>query len=220
MTSGAGSLWYSILKDKYFPHSSRMFAGARRGSQFWKDLIKVRPLFLDHVKFTVGDGTSIRFCRDWWCGDAPLGHRFPVLFSFCPNPEISITEVAANNWDLAFHRSLTPEELEDWQSLSAFFPCSRRRRTLLSGLILPLVGFWLSLCTRGSSEVSLQIGSLAFGGPKFLLRLKSSSGKPLEVGSPLLTKSVSVMVRARNFVLFAVVWNTRSTSSFTVYGLS
>ena len=41
MSSGASSLWYSILKAKYFPHSSPMFAGARHGSQFWKDPIKV-----------------------------------------------------------------------------------------------------------------------------------------------------------------------------------
>ena len=102
----ASSLWYSILKDKYFPHSSRMFAGARRGSQFWKDLIKVRPLFLNHVKFIVGDGTSVCFWHDWWCGDAPLASRFPVLFSFCPNPDISIAEVETNNWDLDLLRSL------------------------------------------------------------------------------------------------------------------
>ncbi|XP_037441738.1 uncharacterized protein LOC119309947 [Triticum dicoccoides] len=31
-------------------------------------------------------------------------------------------QVAANNWDLAFRRALSPEELEDWQSLSALFP--------------------------------------------------------------------------------------------------
>lgn len=68
------------------------------------------------------DGTSVRFWRNWWCGDAPLARSFPVLFSFCPNPDISVAEVAANNWDLAFRRSLTPEELEDWQSLSAFLP--------------------------------------------------------------------------------------------------
>ena len=41
MSSGAGSLWYAILKAKYFPHSSLMFAGARCGLQFWKDLIRV-----------------------------------------------------------------------------------------------------------------------------------------------------------------------------------
>ena len=122
MSSGASSLWYYVLKAKYFPHSSPMFAGARHGSQFWKDLIKVRPLFLEHVKFIVGDGSSVCFWLDWWCGDAPLSMRFPVLFSYCPNLNISIAEVLANNWDLAFRRSLSPEELEHWQSLSAYFP--------------------------------------------------------------------------------------------------
>ena len=59
---------------------------------------------------------------DWWSGDAPLAVSFPVLFSYCSNPQISIAKVAANNWDLAFRRALSPEELEDWQSLSALFP--------------------------------------------------------------------------------------------------
>ena len=52
----------------------------------------------------------------------PSSLSFPVLFSYCPNPGISIAEVVANNWDLAFRRALSPEELEDWQSLSALFP--------------------------------------------------------------------------------------------------
>ena len=70
----------------------------------------------------MGNGRSVRFWRDWWCGDAPLATQFPVLFSYCPKPDISIAEVADNNWDLAFRRSLSPEELEDWQNLSALFP--------------------------------------------------------------------------------------------------
>ena len=122
MTTGADSLWYSILKAKYFPQSSPMFASARRGSQFWKNLVKFRPIFLEHVKFIMGNGRSVRFWRDWWCGDAPLATQFPVLFSYCPKPDISIAEMADNNWDLAFLRSLSPEELDDWQSLSALFP--------------------------------------------------------------------------------------------------
>ena len=38
-------LWLSILKAKYFPSSSPMFALPRGGSQFWKSLVKVRPVF-------------------------------------------------------------------------------------------------------------------------------------------------------------------------------
>jgi hypothetical protein len=122
MSSGRDSLWYSILRAKYFPSSNPMFASSRAGSQFWKDLVKVRPLFKDYVKFAVGNGASTRFWLDWWCGDSTLSVAFPTLFSFCPKPEISIAELAANNWDLAFRRSLSPEELEEWQRLAALFP--------------------------------------------------------------------------------------------------
>lgn len=89
MSSGRGSLWFSILEAKYFPSSNPMSASPRGGSQFWKDLVKVRPIFKDHVKFLVGNGASIRFWLDWWCGDSTLAVTFPTLFSFCPNPDIS-----------------------------------------------------------------------------------------------------------------------------------
>ena len=65
-------LWLLILKAKYFPSSSPMFALPRGGSQFWKSLVKVRPVFQSFVKFGVGDGSSIRFWLDWWCGESPL----------------------------------------------------------------------------------------------------------------------------------------------------
>ncbi|KAE8798655.1 hypothetical protein D1007_26144 [Hordeum vulgare] len=99
-----------------------MFASPRGGSQFWKDLVKVRPIFKDHVKFLVGNGASTRFWLDWWCRDSTLSVTFPTLFSFCPEPDISIAELAGDNWDLAFRRALSPEELVQWQHLAALFP--------------------------------------------------------------------------------------------------
>ena len=115
-------LWLSILKAKYFPSSSPMFALPRGGSQFWKSLVKVRPVFQSFVKFVVGDGSSIRFWLDWWCGDSPLSVTFPTLFSYCSDPNISIAKLASQGWNLAFRRSLSPVEFEDWQRLTALFP--------------------------------------------------------------------------------------------------
>ena len=69
-------LWMDMLKAKYFPSLSPMFAVPRGGSQFWKSLVKVRPIFQSFVKFVVGDGSSIRFWLDWWCGDSPLTVTF------------------------------------------------------------------------------------------------------------------------------------------------
>ena len=46
----------------------------------------------------------------------------PYLFSFCANPEISISELSAQGWVLDFRCSLSPVELEDWKRLTACFP--------------------------------------------------------------------------------------------------
>lgn len=147
MMVGADVLWSSILKAKYYPNSNPMFAPGRRGSQFWKALVKVRPIFLEHVKFCVGNGSAVRFWLDWWSGDAPLAVSFPVLFSYCPNPQISIAEVAANNWDLAFRRALSPEELEECKVFLPSSLCSRRRPTRWFGRLRPLVYSRLNRCT-------------------------------------------------------------------------
>ena len=70
----------------------------------------------------VRNGKSTRFWLDWWVGDSTLAVAFPVLFSYCDDTEVSISELSARGWVLDFRRSLSPEELEDWQSLSALFP--------------------------------------------------------------------------------------------------
>ena len=54
-------LWLSILKAKYFPSSSLMFAQSRGGSQFWKSLVKVRPVFQSFVKLLLGMALRLGF---------------------------------------------------------------------------------------------------------------------------------------------------------------
>lgn len=122
MHSSPGVLWFDILKFKYFPTTRPMFASASHGSQFWRDLVKVFDEVRAQVKFVVNGGKSVRFWLDWWFGDSPLCSIFPVLFSFCSKPEISISELVLNNWDFGFHRSLSPAELDDWHRLVAVFP--------------------------------------------------------------------------------------------------
>ena len=114
--------WLSLLKSKYFPSSSPMFASSSGGSQFWRQLIKVRPIFPSLVKFVVRNGKSTRFWLDWWVGDTTLAVAYPTLFSYCADPEISIFELSAQGWVLDFRRSLSPVELEDWHRLIACFP--------------------------------------------------------------------------------------------------
>lgn len=122
LTVDQGTMGLKLLKAKYFPNGSPLFASAVGGSQFWRDLVKVKDDFRAQVKFLVGNRTSIQFWLDWWHGDAPLAASFPILFSYCSNLQISISELSANNWDLGFRRALSPEELDQWQQLAALFP--------------------------------------------------------------------------------------------------
>ena len=112
-------LCLSFLKAKYFSDSSPMFASFSGGSQFWRQLVKVRLIFQSLVKFVVRNGKSTRFWLDWWVGDTTLAVAFPPLFSYCADPEISIFELSVQGWVLDVQRSLSPVELEDWQRLTA-----------------------------------------------------------------------------------------------------
>ena len=99
-----------------------MFVPAARSSQFSKSLVKVRYDFVSHVKFLMGNGSSVRFWLDWWSGDDPMAVSFPVCFSYCYNPHISISGLAANNWDMGLRHSLSPEELGQWKQLATLCP--------------------------------------------------------------------------------------------------
>ena len=157
-----------------------MFASPRGGSQFWKDLVKARPLFLANVKFVVGDGLSVRFWLDWWCGDSHLSVSFPTLFSYCPNPDISIAELSVNNWDLDFRRSLYPIEFEEWHRLSALFPTLSENGTRWCGLTPPLVASRLNLFIVILLVDLPPTDFLSSGGPAFPRKLRYSFGKILE----------------------------------------
>lgn len=110
-------LWFGILKAKYFPTSSPLFASAISGSQFWHQVVKVRDDLRSLVKFNVGEGVSVHFWLDWWHGDRPLCLSFLVLFSYCSIPAISITDLSRRNWDLGVRRVPSPKDLEDWHRL-------------------------------------------------------------------------------------------------------
>ena len=122
MTLDDRPVWLNILKAKYFPSSSPMLASASGGSQFWRQLVSIRPAFQSLVKFFVRNGKSTRFWLDWWVGDTTLAVAYPTLFSFCADHEISIFELSAHDWVLDFRHSLSPVELDDWQRLTASFP--------------------------------------------------------------------------------------------------
>jgi hypothetical protein len=50
------------------------------GVRVWKNIKSGWGTFLSHSRFEVGDGASVRFWHDLWCGNNALKEAFPNLY--------------------------------------------------------------------------------------------------------------------------------------------
>ena len=56
------------------------------------------------------------FWLDWWQGEGPLCHRFPLLFNICDNQSISVASAITDC--ITLHRSLNVAGAAQWQELN------------------------------------------------------------------------------------------------------
>ena len=66
----------------------------------------------------VGNGKRVKFWKDKWCGDSPLCHSFPSLFSISSSKEVWVRDIwreigDGGHWDLIFFWSLNDWEVEE-----------------------------------------------------------------------------------------------------------
>jgi hypothetical protein len=54
--------------------------GGSFGVGVWKYIRKGWDVFVEHVRYEVGDGSKVLFLHDVWCGELPLKTFFPELF--------------------------------------------------------------------------------------------------------------------------------------------
>ncbi|XP_050277754.1 uncharacterized protein LOC126719217 [Quercus robur] len=78
--------------------------------------------FSRHILYDIGDGSSVKFWRDRWCGETSLAISYPELFRFCRDQEVSVVEVMKFDngilfWDVSFFMGVHARELE---ALSSF----------------------------------------------------------------------------------------------------
>ena len=71
------------------------------GFCLWKNIRKGWDNFNRFVSSKVGDGPSIRFGHDSWCGGLPLRESFPKPFGIARNKDASVEE-------LVFYRGKSP----------------------------------------------------------------------------------------------------------------
>ena len=111
--------WVQLIWNKYYrtkvPHASTVI-----GSFWWKDIIKLNVLYRGVAKCSIADGSTVTFWEDIW-SEALLSHRYPALFSFVLNPEISVKEVVlAPDLDSIFHLPLSLEDHAELLDLQSF----------------------------------------------------------------------------------------------------
>jgi hypothetical protein len=94
----------------------------KHGSQFWNAIQKLKWYFKLGAWHKVQSGKRTYFWLDWWCGNGPLRARFPLLFSCCANPFVTVqgTRVIGGTpreWRILFRRQMDLPELVEWDNL-------------------------------------------------------------------------------------------------------
>ena len=104
--------WVQLIWNRYYtskiPHAS-----VEVGSFWWKDLLRLNVLYRGIAKCYLGDGSIVTFWGDLWSSHI-LSFKFPRLFSFALNPDISAREIIqAEDLDSIFHLPLSQQALEE-----------------------------------------------------------------------------------------------------------
>jgi hypothetical protein len=112
------SLWFKLLQAKYFNTDNIFAATSQGGSQFWRNINKIKHFLKLGARYHVENGEKVCFWTDWWVGDAPLAIRFPRLFGICSNKNVSVAHaLPVSPSSFLFRRSFGPEDLELWSLL-------------------------------------------------------------------------------------------------------
>ena len=74
---------------------------------FWKAISNGWDRFLQFVSYKVGDGLSIKFWTDRWCGETSLKVRFPDLYRIARHKDASVRDLMSYKsstlqWDVCF----------------------------------------------------------------------------------------------------------------------
>ncbi|XP_068636044.1 uncharacterized protein [Aristolochia californica] len=84
---------------------------ARLLSPIWKTIFKLLPVFRDATTFHTGNGKTLLFWSDEWCGPRSLSEDFPGLHRVANNLSCSMADSwSDHSWNLQFRRGLNDEK--------------------------------------------------------------------------------------------------------------
>jgi len=83
----------------------------------WKDLLKVKHIYMAGRKLEIRNGENTLFWQDCWLGGQALCTKFPVLYELYESKQITVAEYLRRNGLLTFRRWLPTILQEQWEML-------------------------------------------------------------------------------------------------------
>jgi hypothetical protein len=115
--SKAGVPWVHLVWALYgdnVPHAS-----SKRGSFWWRDIFSLVEEYRSVSRCKIGNGHSVLFWKDFWVNGELLCDKYPRLFSYSLNEDISVANFASTQ-DAAgiFALPLSVEAYQEFQEVS------------------------------------------------------------------------------------------------------
>jgi hypothetical protein len=113
--------WVSLIWERYYDNGQLPVMG-KKGSFWWKDLLKLLDKFKGLAKVQINNGTSCFLWKDLWA-DEVLNQKFPELHSFAINNNITYSKaISANQLTNLFHLPISQiahQQLHNLQNILA-----------------------------------------------------------------------------------------------------
>jgi hypothetical protein len=112
----ADTPWVQLVWSLYgdnVPHTKQ-----GKGSFWWRDIFSLVGEYRSISKCQIGNGKSVLFWKDFWQDGNLLCDRYPRLFSFALDEDISVaTLLSAEDMTSKFHLPLSMEAFQELQSV-------------------------------------------------------------------------------------------------------
>jgi hypothetical protein len=109
--------WVKLIWDTYYPNGEVPHSSGPKGSFWRKDILKLCDTFRGIASCKVGSGDTILFWSGTW-NDMVMQYKFPRLFSYAKNKNISVAQFLINNQlHEQFHLPLSVEAFQEYQQM-------------------------------------------------------------------------------------------------------
>jgi hypothetical protein len=105
--------WVNLVWNTYYANGEVPHVTKDKGSFWWRDALKLNDHFRGIAKCKVGDGSTVLFRSDVW-NDLLLQNKFPRLYSYAKNRNMSDAQFLLNHIEEQFHLPLSIQAFQEY----------------------------------------------------------------------------------------------------------